>query len=101
MRSRRFGLLIAVLFLGAVVAGCAAEQTKPPKVVEVVVTKYVKVPADLTKHGKVPMPQTRSVEEAVRVARVRRTDLEVCYGNLDAIEGLGGTPTPDAVPAHP
>jgi hypothetical protein len=79
----RCGLLILV-----VVAGCAPVAPKPPKIVEVPVTVYVPVPPELTEPVAIALPKSRTVDEAVRVARERRASLEQCNGQLEQIRTL-------------
>ncbi|GAA0721403.1 Rz1-like lysis system protein LysC [Dokdonella soli] len=77
------GLLILAL------AACAPAPVKPPQVVQVTVTKYVPVPADLTAPCPIAKPAANTVQEAVRVARERRASIEKCNGQLEAIQALG------------
>lgn len=86
----RYGLLMVAL----VTTGC--QQTKPtvpvPQVVTVTVTKYVPVPKEFTEHCPIAEPTNRTVKEAVRVAKSRRTSLENCNSQLDKIRGLPVSP---------
>jgi hypothetical protein len=73
--------------------GCA-QQAKPiipvtPTVVTQTVTQYVSVPAELTTACPIEQPQSRTVAEAVRVARARKDALIQCNKQLDAIRSLG------------
>lgn len=83
----RHGLLISLMLLAS---GCtqAVKIPPPPKIVKVTVTKYVPVPSEFTKECPVALPQNRTVNEAVRVARARRASLEQCNWQLDKIKNL-------------
>jgi hypothetical protein len=90
--------LLLLLLAAALLAqyGCA-QQVKPvapvtPKVVTQTVTQYVSVPADLTTACPIEQPQSRTVSEAVRVARARKDSLVQCNKQLEAIRSLGGSP---------
>lgn len=85
-------LLLACCILLALF-GCA-EQVKPitpvtPQVVTTTVTKYVQVPAQLTQPCPIEQPLSRTVAEAVRVARARKDALIQCNHQLDQIRSLG------------
>jgi hypothetical protein len=73
--------------------GCT-QQTRTivpvtPTVVTQTVTQYVSVPAELTTACPIEQPQSRTVSEAVRVARARKDALVQCNHQLDAIRALG------------
>lgn len=74
-------------------SGCAAA---PVVHTPVIVTKYVYVRVDpaLTRTKPIPEPRNRKVREALRVARERKADLEVCYADKRAISQIEGTPVP-------
>lgn len=76
-------LVVAILIA---LAGCAQVQPKP---VQVPVTQYVPVPAELTQPCPIAEPQNATVAEAVKVARERKTALAVCNEQLRQIRGLG------------
>lgn len=87
--------LIAVLVL--LVAGCAGNTTKPdiprgvivqPKVVEVVRTEYVRVPAELTD----PLPVAEGpLSQCPLVAAERRKTIEKANADRRATRALSGT----------
>lgn len=87
-----------LIFAAAVLlAGCAGNVRKPgPSTVERVVTQTVKVyvPIDkrLTKRGTIA---SGALHEMPKVARDRKKSLEMCYGQLETIEKVQGTPVPD------
>jgi hypothetical protein len=54
-------------------------------------TRYVAIPAALTKHCTIGEVQEQSVDEAVRVATLRRTSVEICNDHLDRIKAIQGT----------
>lgn len=86
-------ILLAICLVLLAMCGCA-EQVKPiipvtPQVVTTTVTKYVQVPAELTQPCTIEQPQSRTVAEAVRVARARKDALITCNKQLDAIRSLG------------
>jgi hypothetical protein len=74
-------------------AGCmqAKQSVMPvtPKVVTQTVTQYVSVPAELTTACPIEQPQSRTVSEAVRVARARKDALIVCNQQLEKIRLIG------------
>ena len=72
----------------ALLAGCATKPIQPPKVVEVVVTKIVPVPAKLTKQVPVYEVTDQSVAEAVKAANMRKAGQMQCNAQLGQIEGL-------------
>lgn len=72
-------------------AGCA---TRPPRVEMVEVpgpTRYVEVPAELTRECPIEEPRDRSPMEAVRVAQARKQALEACNRDKARIRALQGT----------
>lgn len=88
-------VFLAVCFVLLALFGCT-EQVKPitpvtPQVVTTTVTKYVQVPSELTQPCPIEQPLSRTVAEAVRVARARKDALVACNKQLDAIRNLGPT----------
>jgi hypothetical protein len=79
-----------VLICAAAMAGCAG-ITKQPAVIEMPIVRYVPIPADLTTPCKIAQPQSDTVAEAVRVARLRRDALEKCNADKAQISALQGT----------
>ena len=77
--------IIPVLLLTCAFGSC---QTKPPKVVEVIVTKIVPVPAELTEPCKQHAPTEKTVAEAVRMANLRKAALDECSSRMARIRGL-------------
>lgn len=81
----RSAALIACLML----AGCkTCPIPKAPEVVEVVVTKTVPVPAELSRECDVPAKTGNTVGDAVSLANARREALEECNKRLEAIRRL-------------
>jgi uncharacterized protein YcfL len=79
---------LAVIALLAL-AGCrTAKPIQPPKVVEVVVQKIVPVPAALAEPCQQPAKRSNTVEEAVRLANVRKAALDECSARMEKIRGL-------------
>lgn len=70
-------------------AACGTTPIKPPKVVEVVVTKIVPVPAELTERIPVYDAKAQTVGEAVKSSNVNKAGLLQCNVRLGLIEGLG------------
>lgn len=87
------GLLIAALALLA--TACGPVREAPPRTVERIVEVPVKVyvPID-PKYTRRPAIPEGPLREIPRVARERKKALEICYGNLETIEKLQGTPVP-------
>lgn len=69
-------------------AACGTTPIKPPKVVEVVVTKIVPVPVELTEPCKQHAPQAKTVAEAVRIANARKLALDECSARMAQIRNL-------------
>lgn len=87
---RCLGLLIAV----AALTGCQRAPVKPaPQIVHVPITRYVPIPRELTAPVPIEEPATRTVAEAVRVARARKAALQQANAQLKAIRDLGDPPT--------
>lgn len=79
---------VAVIALLAL-AGCqTAKPIQPPKVVEVVVQKIVPVPDALTEPCQQPSKRSNTIEEAVRLANVRKAALDECSARMEKIRGL-------------
>lgn len=76
--------VIAFLLLTA----CATRPIQPPKVVEVVVTKIVPVPDELTEPCKQHAPQAKTVAEAIRIANARKLALDECSARMAQIRKL-------------
>lgn len=77
--------VIPVLLLTCAFGSC---QPKPPKVVEVIVTKIVPVPVELTEPCQSHEPTSQTVAEAVRMANLRKLANEECSGRMAKIRGL-------------
>lgn len=77
-------VVVACLLLTA----CGTRPIKPPKVVEVIVTKIVPVPAELTEPCKQHAPQAKTVAEAVRIANARKLALDECSARMAQIRNL-------------
>lgn len=88
---RAFIISLACVLL---LAGCAGRAQVIREPVEVIRYVYVRVDPSLTSHSAIPKPRDNTGREALRVNRERRKALEQCYGNLDAISGIEGTPVP-------
>lgn len=83
---RRLALILATVLL----ASCGKEEfLRPPEVVEVVVTKYVEVPADLARDCDEVAKEGNDYQEAIRLANARLASLEECNGRLRKIRALG------------
>lgn len=76
--------VVACLLLTA----CGTTPIKPPRVVEVIVTKIVPVPAELTEPCKQHTPQAKTVAEAVRIANARKLALDECSARMAQIRSL-------------
>ncbi len=72
------------LLLGA----CAQQPCKAPKVVQVTVTKYVPVPAQLTAPVPTAKPTEGTVAECVDIAVQRAAAIGHCNAQLQAIRQL-------------
>ena len=84
---------MTALIVAGVLAGCSGNR-KPdppvvPQVVEVVVTKYVPVPAELTADCQNSAPREQVYAEAKRLAIVRGEYLEECTQRMRKIRALG------------
>ena len=73
-------------------SGCktAEPQKQPPQVIEVVVTKYVPVPADLAADCMNEAPRSQTYQEAKRLAIKRGEYLAECTERMQRIRALGG-----------
>lgn len=84
--SIRHGLLIASAFA---LIGCHRQAVVTvPKTVTKVIQEYIAIPEDMTTPCPIALPQDRTVEEAVRIARARRASLINCNKQLDEIRKL-------------
>lgn len=86
----RYLIALAALTL----AGCATAPAKPaiPQVVQVVVTKYVPVPAALTQPCPIAELTTGTGFDALAVGHARKLSLEDCNDRLGKIRQLGNHP---------
>ena len=83
-------VLWALIALALLLTGCkTTEPSKPPQVVEVVVTKYVPVPAELAADCTNEPPREQTYAEAKRLALKRADYLEECTTRMRRIRGLG------------
>ena len=84
---RRLALILATVLL---LAACGKEELiRPPEIVEVTVTKYVPVPAELSRDCDEVPKEGNDYQEAIRLANARLASLEECNGRLRKIRGLG------------
>lgn len=81
--------VIPFLLLTCAFGSCQPRGIKPPKVVEVVVTKIVPVPAELTERIPVYDAKAQTVGEAVKSSNANKLGLLQCNARLVQIEGLG------------
>ena len=82
--------LWALIALALLLTGCkTTEPAKPPQVIEVVVTKYVPVPADLAADCMNETPRSQTYQEAKRLAIKRGEYLAECTERMRRIQGLG------------
>lgn len=79
---------IPSLILALALTGCASQPIQPPKVVEVVVTKLVPVPAELSRDCEHHAPKAKTVAEAVRLANLRKAALDECSTRMAKIRSL-------------
>lgn len=85
---------LALILLATLLAGCSSTsrifQRGPtvPVVEKVEVVKFVPLPSEHLKRGKVAKAKDRSVGEYVRVANTNTPLLEQCYFQLEEIEKL-------------
>lgn len=84
----RTGIALSLILA---VTGC--QTTKPtaapiPTVIEVVVTKFVKVPAELTADCQNTKPTENTYAEAKRLAMVRLEYLDECTQRMRKIRSL-------------
>jgi len=93
---RRTRTVIYLLILWALIAvamlltGCkTTEPQRPPHVIEVVVTKYVPVPAELAADCANESPREQTYAEAKRLAIKRGEYLAECTGRMRRIRALG------------
>lgn len=89
--TARSPLLLALL--AGAITGCTGNR-KPdppvvPQVVEVAVTRYVPIPAELTADCHASAPQEQTYAEAKRLALVRAEALEECTARMRKIRALG------------
>jgi hypothetical protein len=85
----------AALLLG--LAACTGNVRKPaPETVERVISVPTKVyvPIDPKYTKRAPIAEG-PLRQAPQVARDRKRALEICYGQLETIEQIQGTPVPD------
>lgn len=82
---------LAISAMALLVAGCSRGNLRidPPKVVQVEVTKYVPVPAELTEPCTVYAPAEQTYAEAKRLALLRLESLQECNGRMARIRALG------------
>ena len=87
MRALALILACAPLLMAA---QCSTTPERPtiPKVVEVPVTKYVPVPADLARDCTDEAPLRQTVGEAERLANARKVYLDECTKRMRQIRGL-------------
>lgn len=76
----------------AVLLSACASQAPIREPIEVERVVYVRVDPGLTAHEGVASPRNDSGRELLRVARERKRQLQVCYGKLDRISEIEGTP---------
>ena len=81
----------ALIALVLLLSGCKTTepQKQPPQVIEVVVTKYVPVPADLAADCMNEAPRSQTYQEAKRLAIKRGEYLAECTERMRRIQGLG------------
>jgi hypothetical protein len=77
--------------LALLVAGCGRGNLRidPPKIVQVEVTKYVPVPAELTEPCTMYAPAEQTYAEAKRLALLRLESLQECNGRMARIRAMG------------
>lgn len=75
-------------FLLAVLLSACATAPTLPKVVEVPVHVIVEVPEALTRDCHDEAPKSQRVEEAVRLAKVRKASLVECTARMRQIRAL-------------
>lgn len=92
---RRTRTVIYLLILWALIAvamlltGCkTTEPQRPPQVIEVVVTKYVPVPAELAADCQNTEPVSQTYSEAKRLALMRLEFLEECTARMRRIRAI-------------
>ena len=81
----------AISAMALLVAGCGRENLRidPPKIVQVEVTKFVPVPAELTEPCTVYAPTEQTYAEAKRLALLRLESLKECNARMTRIRALG------------
>lgn len=79
---------LALTLALALLAGCATKPIQPPKVVEVVVTKIVPVPKELSKDCERIDKRDNTTGEAVRLANARKAALDECSARMAQIRKL-------------
>lgn len=84
-------LLASLLLTGW--GSCSNVKPSPPQttVIGVPTKVYVPIPKELTKREPIADGPLR---EAPMVARERKKALQICYGQLETIEKVQGTPAP-------
>lgn len=98
-RSLRATFLAVALIVCALLAGCGEAPLKPtpmPAVVHDVITRYVSVPAGLTKSLATPERKSNLVGDVVDAYNQRGETIHTCNLRLDSIRNLSG----EAVPAE-
>lgn len=83
--------LWALIALALLLTGCAKPgdtKPEPPKVVEVIVTKYVPVPSSLTADCQNTEPVSQTYSEAKRLALMRLEFLEECTARMRRIRAI-------------
>lgn len=94
----RHGLLTGLLAIA--LGGCASQPAKPvepPKVVQVVVTRYVPLPDKYLQDCPKATPKNKTVAEAVRVARARGESLDDCNTDKRTLREINGKAVPGQV----
>ena len=80
----------ALIALAAILlAGCKTQPPVVPEIVEVVVTKYVPIPAELAADCANEAAREQTYAEAKRLALKRADYLEECTARMRRIRGLG------------
>lgn len=84
-------LALAVIASAMLLTACGKQNLRidPPKIVQVEVTKFVPVPAELTEPCTLYAPAEQTYAEAKRLALVRLESLKECNGRLARIRALG------------
>lgn len=83
-------ILWALIAVAVLLTGCkTTEPQRPPQVIEVVVTKYVPVPAELAADCANEPPREQTYAEAKRLAIKRGEYLAECTERMRRIRALG------------